>query len=219
MTKSIDRTVKDFQNTIIIAKHTLLPFWSQKRDCHSIFWRKSVDSLKTEHYEAPFLFSQWTIQLKTCFWCLFVCRFQFWIITFIRADTEKGPFSSNCSLSVSAPMYVMIQNWSRNTQSRFGRGGVVCYFKKCPEYLAVPIFKCLKTMCPLHHKLAHICSSEPSINYAQYLPQHWKFEINFIRIVFFLEGADKGSMLKFFFPFVLFTRKLRTKFVILLLST
>ena len=26
------------------------------------------------------------------------------------ADTEKGPFSSNCSFSVSAHMYAMIQN-------------------------------------------------------------------------------------------------------------
>ena len=40
---------------------------------------------KTEHYEHPCLFSQ----SETCFWCLFIGSFQFWIITYIWADTEK----------------------------------------------------------------------------------------------------------------------------------
>ena len=63
---------------------------------------------KTEHYEAPFLFSQRNIQAETCFWSLFVCSFKFWIITYIQADTEKGPFSSNCSFSVSPHMYLTL---------------------------------------------------------------------------------------------------------------
>ena len=49
-------SVEIFQNTITIAKHTLLPFWSQKRDCHSNFWRKFVDSLKTTLWSSFSLF-------------------------------------------------------------------------------------------------------------------------------------------------------------------
>ena len=46
---------------------------------------------------------------------MLICNFQFNAITFIQADTEKGPFRSNCSFSVSAHMYVMIQNGKLHT--------------------------------------------------------------------------------------------------------
>ena len=35
--------------------------------------------------------------------------------TALQADTEKGPFRSNCSFSVSACMYVMILNGKLHT--------------------------------------------------------------------------------------------------------
>ena len=43
-------------------------------------------------------------------WYLLVCSFKFNAITFIQADTEIGQSRSYCSFSVSACMYVMIQN-------------------------------------------------------------------------------------------------------------
>ena len=42
-------------------------------------------------------------------------QFLFKIITYIQADTEKGPFRSNCRFSVSAYMYVMILNGKLHT--------------------------------------------------------------------------------------------------------
>ena len=52
---------------------------------------------------------------ETCFWCLFICSFQFWIITYTQADTGKGPFRSNYSFLVCACTYVMIQNGKMHT--------------------------------------------------------------------------------------------------------
>ena len=49
------------------------------------------------------------------FLVLLICSFPFWIITFIQADSEKGPFSSDCSFSMSANMYVMILNGKLHT--------------------------------------------------------------------------------------------------------
>ena len=61
------------------------------------------------------LSSLWNILFETSFWCLLVCSFLFKIITYIWADTEKGPFRSNYSFSVSACMYVMILNGKLHT--------------------------------------------------------------------------------------------------------
>ena len=72
------------------------------------------DSLKTEHYEAPFFFSQWNIQSEICFWSLFVYSFKFWIITYIRGDTEKlqlelnGPFSA---ITVGSKHFLLKQDF------------------------------------------------------------------------------------------------------------
>ena len=55
------------------------------------------------------------ILLETFFWCMLICSFPFKIITYIRADTEKGPFRSNCRFSVSAHMYIMILNGKLHT--------------------------------------------------------------------------------------------------------
>ena len=73
------------------------------------FWRE--DSPKNwTLWNFLSLSSLWNILLETFFWCLLICSFRFKIITYIRADTEKGPLRSNCSFSVSACMYVMILN-------------------------------------------------------------------------------------------------------------
>ena len=79
---------------------------------HAIFVEVKQFTSKTEHYEALSL-SLFLVKysVQTCLWCLLVCSFPFWIITFIHTDTEKGPFTSNCSFSVSPPMHVIIQNF------------------------------------------------------------------------------------------------------------
>ena len=72
-------------NHIDKQMHTL-PFWSQTRDVTHFFGGNLLIPQKTEHYKAPFLFSQWNIQYKTCFWSLLVCSFKiiyFQLFTFI----------------------------------------------------------------------------------------------------------------------------------------
>ena len=56
---------------------------------------------KTEHcVKLLFSFPSEIFSPNPVFGSLFICSFKFWI-TYIWANTEKCPFSSNCSFSVS----------------------------------------------------------------------------------------------------------------------
>ena len=61
------------------------------------------------------LSSLWNIPFLTCFWCLLICSFPFWIITYIKADTENLQLDLNGPFSVSACMNVMIKNGKLHT--------------------------------------------------------------------------------------------------------
>ena len=97
----------------------IITFLIPKRDCHSKFCWGINWFLKNWALWNSFSLFLVKFSVLNLFLCLFVCSFSFWIITFIQADTEKGPFSSNCSFSVSSCMCEMILgNWT-STKNRF----------------------------------------------------------------------------------------------------
>ena len=117
---SIESAVDIFQNAITIAKHItfLLGLPLNFEGEYKLFLNK-LNIMKLSF--SLFLVKYSVLNLL---FCLFACSFSFRIITFIRADTEKGPFSSNCSFSVSARMSVMILNGklhANKQQNRFNR--------------------------------------------------------------------------------------------------